>query len=233
MMIFVWILLIILVLVLVIVILGYILLYKLKKFLGVSSISGLIKDAKKEDESMPKSLSSLDSLYLTRIKEDFPNLNINELKMECEKNILDYFRAIESKDSTSFQSDKIKSSVDKKIQEYKDKNISFRSIQFHKTVVSKYEKNGSVATITFGSSLQYELYIDGTFQKKVQDRFRIQYIYIIDSSKLDKYSKVIGIRCPSCGSVAIDFKTHQCKYCGTYMKDIVKRVWYCNDLVSY
>ncbi len=233
MMIFVWILLIILVLVLVIVILGYILLYKLKKFLGVSSISGLIKDAKKEDESMPKSLSSLDSLYLTRIKEDFPNLNINELKRECEKNILDYFRAIESKDSTSFQSDKIKSSVDKKIQEYKDKNISFRSIQFHKTVVSKYEKNGSVATITFGSSLQYELYIDGTFQKKVQDRFRIQYIYIIDSSKLDKYSKVIGIRCPSCGSVAIDFKTHQCKYCGTYMKDIVKRVWYCNDLVSY
>ena len=233
MMIFVWILLIILVLVLVIVILGYILLYKLKKFLGVSSISGLIKDAKKEDESMPKSLSSLDSLYLTRIKEDFPNLNIKELKRECEKNILDYFRAIESKDSTSFQSDKIKSSVDKKIQEYKDKNISFRSIQFHKTVVSKYEKNGSVATITFGSSLQYELYIDGTFQKKVQDRFRIQYIYIIDSSKLDKYSKVIGIRCPSCGSVAIDFKTHQCKYCGTYMKDIVKRVWYCNDLVSY
>ena len=104
MMIFVWILLIILVLVLVIVILGYILLYKLKKFLGVSSISGLIKDAKKEDESMPKSLSSLDSLYLTRIKEDFPNLNINELKRECEKNILDYFRAIESKDSTSFQS---------------------------------------------------------------------------------------------------------------------------------
>ena len=233
MMIFVWILLIILVLVLVIVILGYILLYKLKKFLGVSSISGLIKDAKKEDESMPKSLSSLDSLYLTRIKEDFPNLNINELKRECEKNILDYFRAIESKDSTSFQSDKIKSSVDKKIQEYKDKNISFRSIQFHKTVVSKYEKNGSVATITFGSSLQYELYIDGAFQKKVQDRFRIQYIYIIDSSKLDKYSKVFGIRCPSCGSGAIDFKTHQCKYCGTYMKDIVKRVWYCNDLVSY
>lgn len=233
MMIFVWILLIILVLVLMILILGYILLYKLKKFLGVSSISGLIKDAKKEDESMPKSLSSLDSLYLTRIKEDFPNLNINELKRECEKNILDYFRAIESKDSTSFQSDKIKSSVDKKIQEYKDKNISFRSIQFHKTVVSKYEKNGSVATITFGSSLQYQLYIDGSFQKKVQDRFRIQYIYIIDSSKLDKYSKVIGIRCPSCGSVAIDFKIHQCKYCGTYMKDIVKRVWYCNDLVSY
>ena len=125
------------------------------------------------------------------------------------------------------------SKSNKKIQEYQGKNVSFRSIQFHKTVVSKYEKNGSVATITFGSSLQYQLYIDGAFQKKVQDRFRIQYIYIIDSSKLDKYSKVIGIRCPSCGSGAIDFKTHQCKYCGTYMKDIVKRVWYCNDLVSY
>ena len=79
-MLFVWILLIILVLVLIILILGYILLYKLKKFLGVSSISSLIKDARKEDESMPKSLSSLDSLYITKIKEDFTNLNINELK---------------------------------------------------------------------------------------------------------------------------------------------------------
>ena len=165
-MIFVWILLVILVLVLVIFILGYILLYKLKKFLGVSSISSLIKDTRMEYESMPKSLSSLDSLYLTRIKEDFPSLNINELKRECEKNILDYFHAIENGDSTGFQSDKIKSSVDQKIREYRGKSVSFRSIHFHKTVVSKYEKNGSVATITFGSSLQYELYIDGAFQKR-------------------------------------------------------------------
>ena len=232
-MLFVWVLLIILVLILVIVILGYILFYKLKKFLGVSSFSTLVEQAKKEDESTPKSLSSMDSLYLTKIKEDFPDLNINELKRECEKNILDYFHAIENKNSTTVKSGKIKSNIDKKIQEYKDKKISFRAIHFHKTVVSKYESDGGVATITFGSSLQYELYVDGAFERKVQDRFRIQYIYIIDSSKLGKYSKVMEIRCPSCGSVDIDFKLHKCKYCGTYVQDIVKRVWYCNDLVSY
>lgn len=226
-------LIIVLVLILIILIVGYVLFYKVKKFLGVSSFSNLVEQAKREDESIPKSLSSMDSLYLTRIKEDFPDLNINELKRECEKNILNYFHAIENKNSSDIDSDKIKSSVDKKIQELKDKKISFKKIKFHKTVVSKYESDGSVSTITFGSSLEYYLYENGKFMRKVQDRFRIQYIYILDSSNIDKYSKVLGIQCPNCGSPRIDFKTHQCSYCGSYVKDIVKRVWVCNDLVSY
>ena len=65
-------LIIILVLVLVIIVLGFVLLHKLKRFLGVSSISSLIKQARLEDEEIPKSLSNLDSLYLDKIKEDFP-----------------------------------------------------------------------------------------------------------------------------------------------------------------
>ena len=119
-------LIIVLVLILIILIVGYVLFYKVKKFLGVSSFSNLVEQAKREDESIPKSLSSMDSLYLTRIKEDFPDLNINELKRECEKNILNYFHAIENKNSSDIDSDKIKSSVDKKIQELKDKKISFK-----------------------------------------------------------------------------------------------------------
>ena len=78
-------LIIVLVLILIILILGYVLFYKIKKFLGVSSFSNLVEQAKREDESIPKSLSSMDALYLTRIKEDFPELNINELKENVRK----------------------------------------------------------------------------------------------------------------------------------------------------
>lgn len=78
-------LIIILVLILVIIVLGFVLLHKLKKILGVSSISSIVKHARVEDEEIPKSLSNLDSLYLDKIKEDFPELNLNELKRECEK----------------------------------------------------------------------------------------------------------------------------------------------------
>ena len=214
-------LIIVLVLILIILILGYVLFYKVKKFLGVSSFSNLVEQAKREDESIPKSLSSMDSLYLTRIKEDFPDLNINELKRECEKNILNYFHAIENKNSSDIDSDKIKSSVDKKIQELKDKKISFKKIKFHKTVVSKYESDGSVSTITFGSSLEYYLYENGKFMRKVQDRFRIQYIYILDSSNLDKYSKVLGIQCPNCGSPHIDFAALKKDHPDIYDKYII------------
>ena len=179
-------LIIILVLVLVIIVLGFVLLHKLKRFLGVSSISSLIKQARLEDEEIPKSLSNLDSLYLDKIKEDFPELNLNELKRECEKNILLYLQAIENKDSKNIKNDKIKLSIDKALKEYESHNINFKKIRFHKTVVSKYENNQKVSTIMFGSSLEYLLYVDGKLKKKVQDRFRIEYIYILDSSIVSK-----------------------------------------------
>lgn len=144
-------LIIILVLILVVIVLGLVLLHKLKKILGVSSISSLIKQARLEDEEIPKSLSNLDSLYLDKIKEDFPELNLNELKRECEKNILLYLQAIENKNTKDIKNDKIKVSIDKVLKEYGSHNISFKKIRFHKTVVSKYENNQKVSTITFGS----------------------------------------------------------------------------------
>lgn len=226
-------LIIILVLILVVIVLGLVLLHKLKKILGVSSISSIVKHARVEDEEIPKSLSNLDSLYLDKIKEDFPELNLNELKRECEKNILLYLQAIENNDSKNIKNDKIKLSIDKALKEYESHNINFKKIRFYKTVVSKYENNQKVSTIMFGSSLEYLLYVDGKLKKKVQDRFRIEYIYILDSSIVSKKDKVFEVSCPNCGAVMIDLENHRCSYCGTYVKDIVKRVWYCNDLVSY
>ena len=129
--------------------------------------------------------------------------------------------------------DKIKVSIDKVLKEYGSHNISFKKIRFHKTVVSKYENNQKVSTIAFGSSLEYLLSVDGKLKKKVQDRFRIEYIYILDSSIVSKKDKVFEVSCPNCGAIMIDLENHRCSYCGTYVKDIVKRVWYCNDLVSY
>ena len=49
----------------------------------------------------------MDSIYLEQIKKDFIDININELKREAEKVILDSYKAIETKDSSKF-SGKIK-----------------------------------------------------------------------------------------------------------------------------
>lgn len=54
----------------------------------------------------------MDSIYLEQIKKDFIDININELKREAEKVILDSYKAIEAKDSSKF-SGKIKSFINK------------------------------------------------------------------------------------------------------------------------
>ena len=41
------------------------------------NLGDIIKEAKLEDQEVPKSLSSMDSIYLSNIREDFPDLNIN------------------------------------------------------------------------------------------------------------------------------------------------------------
>ena len=58
----------------------------------------MLKNAEMEDETLPKSLSSMDSIYLEQIKRDFPEINIKELKRSCEKEILNLLYSIEQKD---------------------------------------------------------------------------------------------------------------------------------------
>lgn len=84
----------------------------LMKYLGTTDIKGVIEKAQIEDEELPKSLSSMDSVYLEQIRRDFPSVNINELKRMSEKEILNAYRAIENKDSSLVKNGKVKSFVD-------------------------------------------------------------------------------------------------------------------------
>lgn len=200
---------------------------------GFGSIKEIIEQAHLEDEQLPKSLSSMDSVYLERIKEDFPDININELKRLSEKIIIECLTAIEKKDSKSIKNEKIKAYIDSKIDDLKNININYSNIKFHKTVVSKYENNNKVATIYFGSSLEY-LYQKGNEKvKKIQDRFKIEFIYVIDEEMVPMSQKVLGLNCPNCNSPIKSVHEKTCQYCKTPILDIVKRVWTCNDIVNY
>ncbi len=209
---------------------------KVKKALnshGISSLKEAFEKAQLEDEELPKSLSSMDSIYLEKIKEDFPDININELKRMSEKIILDSLNAIEKKTSQNIKNAKIKAFVDSKIEDLKGSTISYDSIKFHKTVVSKYENYNGIATIYFGSSLEYFYQKDNSIKKKVQDRFKLEFIYIIDSSKVAADKKILGLNCPNCGSPIRSLRNRNCEYCGTKVIDLVKRVWTCNNIVRY
>ena len=191
----------------------------------------MLKNAEMEDETLPKSLSSMDSIYLEQIKRDFPEINIKELKRSCEKEILNLLYSIEQKDVSNLKG-KIKSLAESLIEDNKKNKVEYNDIKIHNTVVSKYECKKGIATITFGCSFEYKKVINET-TKKIQDRAKVEYIYIIDENQVSSNEKVLGINCPNCGAPLKSLGDKKCRYCTSPIAEIVKRVWNCNDITFY
>lgn len=195
------------------------------------SLGDIIREARLQDEIEPKSLASMDRIYLTQIKEDFPGINISEIKRQAEQVILDCYTCVEKKDSKKLKG-KIKSFVDKMINDYEGKNVRFNEFKIHNTVLSNYKKDGKTASIFFSSAYEYILSVDGK-NKKVQDRARVEFIYIINEEELHERQNVIDIHCPNCNSPITDLGNKHCSYCGTAVVLVVGKIFACNDIKRY
>lgn len=198
-------------------------------FRGVN-IRDIVENARLEDQEVPKSLASMDRIYLEQIKNDFIDININELKRKSEKVILDCYMAAEDGEKSKFKGN-LFSFIEKLVRDYEGK-LKFKNFRFHNTVVSKYEKDKGVATIYLSSNFEYYLEVEGV-NKKVQDRARTEFIYVIDASKVADNQKVLGINCPNCGSPLTSLGEKKCSYCGSTILEIVPKVFICNDIVRY
>ena len=202
------------------------------KYFHTTNIKSVIERAEIEDQELPKSLSSMDSIYLDQINRDFPGININELKSMCREVIFNIFRAIDEENS-SIVNDNIKELVENKISDNKGKNVKHDNLNIHKVVISKYENNRGVATIHFGCNFEYYYSESNKIRKKVQDRAMIDFVYIIDESKVPISKKNLGLNCPNCGSPLNFVGEKVCSYCKTPILDIVKSVWVCNSVKFY
>ena len=195
------------------------------------NLKDIIDEARLEDQEVPKSLASMDRIYLNQIEKDFPDIHISELKRKAETILMNCFQAIEKKDSSSLKG-KIKSFVEEKILEYQGKNVSFGNFKIHNTVISNYKKDKAVATIYFSISFEYYLNANGK-EVKTQDRVKLEFIYVIDESELPEDITVLGIHCPNCGSPITNLGYKSCSYCGSQVQEVIGRVFTCNDIVSY
>lgn len=205
-----------------------------KDFFGTISLKNILEQEKILDENTPKSLSSLDCLYLEQIKQDFKELNINELKSEAEKSILECYNTIEKKDIKylTIKSKKIREFVISKINDCKKDNISYKNIKIHKTVISKYEKTSSTATIYFQTAFQYRYREDNSNYILKQDRITTEYIYVINENKLPNNIKAIGLNCPNCGAPITTLNNRICKYCGSGIINLVKKNFILNNIAN-
>lgn len=201
------------------------------KYFHTDNLKDAIDRSEITDSETPKSISSMESIYLPKIQEDFPELNINELKSIAESTILKIFNAIENKDKDIFLNrEKINSYIISKIDDLKEDTCSYDKIKFHKTLLNKYERNNCIVTLEINTSLEYYYQINLNTKKKIQDRFRIEFIYIIDPDQVNIKTKAIGLNCPNCGATITMLGNKKCEYCGSVVKEIIKRVWIVNNI---
>lgn len=203
-------------------------------YFGTSNLKDAIEKSEVLASETPKSISSMERIVIPYIKKDFPDLNINELKSMTEEAILKCLNALEKKDVTNLNYNaKIKTWIKTKINDYNNEKVHFDSIKFHQTAISKYEKNDSIATITIQSGLEYYFKFGNSIGKKIQDRFRVEFIYVIDESKIDNTIKSLGLNCPNCGAPIKTLGEKYCHYCGSGIKEIVKKTWSLNNIKNY
>lgn len=202
------------------------------KYFGTSNLKDAVEKSELLASETPKSLSSMESISLNQIKKDFPDLNINELKGMVEKSILECLDAIESKDSKNIniKSDKVISWINSRIKDLRNKEIKYDKIRFHRTVINKYENENGIATIYFQSAVEYFYKENNNIGKKVQDRFKLEFIYIIDESKVEESKRVLGLNCPNCGAPITSLGEKVCKYCDTGIKELFKKTWTLNNI---
>lgn len=201
---------------------------------GNSSIKQVINQQNFDSSETPKSLFGMENSYLPLIKKDFPDLNINELKSMAENYIIEYLNSLESKKfECKYVSDKMNSFVTSAINDLENDTVSYNSIKVHNTVLSRYEKKDGIATIKFQTSIEYLYKKNNDEYKKIQDRFSTEFIYIIDSEQVIDEANALGLNCPNCGAPVKSLGDKHCSYCGSGIKDIVKKTWILNNISQF
>lgn len=200
---------------------------------GTNTLKEAMQQAKLNEENTPKSVTGMEPLQLPYLIKDFPNIEINEFKKMAESSILKTLKNIEDKNNEKIpnSSEKVSNYIQSKIDD-NTKMISYDSIKIHKTVLNRYQKETGMCKVEFHTSLEYYLKKNNE-TKKIQSRFKTEYIYIINESKLNNNLSGIALNCPNCGAPIQNLGQKKCSYCGTGVIDLVKRTWILNDIQEF
>ena len=218
----------VIILILFVVLFYFIIKLKIRSVLDKAGFTGMnlrdiIEEAKLEEQETPKSLASMDRIYLKQIRKDFPEINVSQLKRKAEEIITECYHY---KDDSKIQlNGKMKSFVD-------SIRGGYQNFKIHNTVISNYHKRNGTASIYFSTAFEYYMDNNGKLMK-IQDRVKTEFIYIIDESKIDKDVNVLGIHCPNCGSPITTLGEKKCSYCGSAVTEVIPKVFHCIDIVRY
>lgn len=205
---------------------------------GTSDIMQGLKQVEQEYSSTPKSVSAMTSLYLPKIKRDFPEFHYDEMKVRAENVLTSYLLAVdrmsagvlkegnqELKDKLSMRIEMLKGSGERE---------RFGNIKLHRTEITDYKKRNGTCIITFQTSVQYYYtrkdengkILEGREDLMTQSKYNTDVIYIQDRELLkDERDLSLGINCPNCGAPISGTGSKVCEYCGTPVVELNIYAW--------
>ncbi|MDE5888951.1 MAG: hypothetical protein K2H20_02920, partial [Bacilli bacterium] len=197
---------------------------------GTPNIIEGFKRQELELSETPKSVSSLDSVLIPKIKKDFPDLNINEIKSLAENSLIKYFSSLEKGKVQKIENinDKLISRIEQDIENINKSEEKISGLKIHRTVINSYKNNSGACIITFQSSLEY-IKETKKEKKKVQSRYNTNVIYVYDETKV-KGAYGVSLNCKNCGAPIKELGVKSCPYCETGIVVTISKIWKIDDI---
>ncbi len=214
--------------------------YFSRQLFGTNSLIEGLRQEKLAQSNTPRSLNSMEPVYLPMIKKDFPGLNIDELKKKAERVLQSSLQAISSQKVDLLSAevpDEIRQKVITEIGDLKEQGLKqyYDQVKLHRTVINDYKKEEGLVRLTFQTGLESFARIEkdgkvlsGDANFRSQLVFASQYLYVQDEKKV-KDKTALGLTCPQCGAPITSLGNKVCAYCSSTIQEVNLHVWRLTD----
>lgn len=205
---------------------------------GTSDLREGFRQVEEEYAATPKSVSAMTSLYLPKIKKDFPEFQYDEMKVRAENALTSYLMAVDGMNKGALREgnrelcDKLEMRIE--MLKGSGKREHYKSVKVHRTEISDYKKRNGRCIITFQTALQYyHTLVDengkllgGSDELLTQSKYNTDVIYIQDRNLVeDERDLSLGLNCPNCGAPVAGTGSKVCEYCGTPIVELNIYAW--------
>ena len=196
---------------------------------GTEDLLEGLQQTQEEINNTPKSVSSIDRLVLPSIKEDFPDMEIEELKAKNIDKVYAVMASIDSGKLGEFGEDtNIKSQLESMAKDLDNRNGKLSDVRIHRQGITNYTKTEQNASISFQVAFEYTLTTDGQ-QRKHQKKLETQWVYLLDASSFNE-NHIFKTNCPNCGGAITNLGDKKCAYCGCDVIVDYTKTWYFNSV---
>lgn len=212
---------------------------------GTSDLREGFRQVEQEYAATPKSVSAMTSLYLPKIKRDFPEFQYDEMKSRAENVLTSYLLAVDGMDPGILTEGnrELQDKLEMRIQMLKGagKREHYKSAKIHRTEISDYKKGSGRCIITFQTSIQYYhtvvdesgKLLEGSSEMLTQSKYNTDVIYIQDRNLVeDERDLSLGLNCPNCGAPIGGTGSKVCEYCGTPVVELNIYAWSFSNLTE-